>query len=147
MVCNWKNINNWHIDQEEFLSNKHMLDLLPKWWIYIASAESLSMHMGGMFQMNDFGMSWVTHPDFSSFLFWWRSIAFGNLGRRIWLCWLLWKERSNKIFKNEAEPSFRVFDKYCEGINLLTSVRENTEVCVEADSTRLFVVEWFDLLS
>lgn len=67
---------------------------------------------------SDFGVPFLSPLDLSTLsapLLSWRLQAFSALGKRIWklvlaaVCWALWRERNNWVFRGHAEPAFQVY--------------------------------------
>lgn len=47
--------------------------------------------------------------------FGWTSLALNAFGKRIWrlalaaVCWAIWLERNNRVFKGYSEPAWRIY--------------------------------------
>lgn len=63
----------------------------------------------------DFGSMCIVPSDLSCLLLGWRNKTLNAFGNRVWrlvpatVCWAIWLERNNRVFKGQAEPAWKVY--------------------------------------
>lgn len=94
------------------------------------------------------GISWVFPENFSHLVSTWRLPKSSKMEKGLWrlilpsICWPIWLERNQEIFKNYSEPSFKVFNKAIDKWSFWASSCKELNGCSFVDITK----EWSKMI-
>lgn len=63
----------------------------------------------------DFGVNFIAPRNLMDLLLGWKLKAFNCFGKRLWkvvpavVCWAVWNERNNRVFRGTVEPAYQVY--------------------------------------
>lgn len=90
----------------------------------------------------DFGSTFVAATNLRDLLFGWRSSALNAFGKKIWrlvpaaMCWVIWLERNNRVFKGHSKLDWRVYKRVKEYILLRAKLCKSYEGIPNGDLQR-----------